>query len=35
MFNKKWDEVLKDEVKQPYFKELGRFIKEELNRQEV
>lgn len=29
MFNKKWDEVLKDEVKQPYFKELGKFVKNE------
>ena len=27
MINKKWDEILKDEFKKPYFKELGVFIK--------
>lgn len=31
MINKKWDEILKDEFKKPYFKELGVFIKNEYN----
>ncbi len=29
MVNKKWDEVLKDDFKAPYFKELGIFVKNE------
>lgn len=29
MFNKKWDEVLIEETKKPYFKELGTFVKNE------
>ena len=29
MINKKWDIVLKDEFKKPYFKELGIFVKNE------
>ena len=31
MINKKWDEILKDEFKKPYFKEWGVFIKNEYN----
>ncbi len=31
MINKKWDEVLKDEMKKPYFRELGIFVKNEYN----
>lgn len=31
MINKKWDEVLKDEMKKPYFKKLGIFVKNEYN----
>lgn len=31
MINKKWDEVLKEEVKKPYFKQLGIFVKNEYN----
>ena len=29
MINKKWDEVLKEELKKPYFKDLGIFVKNE------
>lgn len=29
MINKKWDIVLKDEIKKPYFRTLGTFVKEE------
>ena len=29
MFNKKWDIVLKDEVKKDYFRKLGTFVKQE------
>ena len=29
MINKKWDEILKDEIKKDYFKKLGVFIKNE------
>lgn len=29
MINKKWDEVLKDEVNKPYFRDLGTFVKNE------
>ncbi len=29
MINTKWDEVLKDEIKKPYFKDLGVFVKKE------
>ena len=29
MINKKWDVVLKDEMKKPYFKDLGIFVKSE------
>ncbi len=32
MINKKWDEVLKEELQKPYFKELGIFIKNEYNK---
>ena len=32
MINKKWDEVLKDEINKPYFKQLGVFIKSEYNK---
>lgn len=32
MINKKWDEVLKEEMKKPYFKELGIFVKNEYNK---
>lgn len=31
MINKKWDEVLKDEMKKPYFRKLGIFVKNEYN----
>ena len=31
MINKKWDELLKDEFKKPYFKKLGIFVKNEYN----
>lgn len=31
MINKKWDEVLKDEMKKPYFRNLGIFVKNEYN----
>ncbi len=32
MINKKWDEVLKEEMQKPYFKELGVFVKNEYNK---
>lgn len=32
MINKKWDVILKDEFKKPYFKKLGIFIKDEYNK---
>lgn len=32
MINKKWDEILKDEMSKPYFKELGLFVKNEYNK---
>lgn len=35
MINKKWDEVLKDEMKKEYFKRLGIFIKNEYNNKTV
>lgn len=31
-FNKKWDEILDSELKKPYFKELGIFIKDEYKK---
>ena len=31
MINKKWDKVLKDEMKKPYFRKLGIFVKNEYN----
>lgn len=35
MINKKWDEILDDEMKKEYFKQLGIFIKNEYRRQRV
>lgn len=35
MINKKWDEVLKEEMDKPYFKKLGVFIKEEYQNKTV
>ena len=32
MINKKWDEVLKEEMQKPYFKELGVFVRNEYNK---
>ena len=32
MINKKWDELLKDEFKKPYFKQLGVFVKNEYGK---
>lgn len=32
MINKKWDEVLKEEMQKPYFKELGVFVRDEYNK---
>lgn len=32
MINKKWDIVLKDELKKPYFKDLGIFVKNEYSK---
>ena len=29
MINKKWDEILKDEYKKDYFRDLGIFVKKE------
>lgn len=35
MINKKWDIVLKEEMKKPYFKELGIFVKNEYGKKIV
>lgn len=35
MINKKWDEVLKEEYKKPYFHDLGIFVKEEYQRKTI
>ena len=35
MINKKWDELLKDEFKKPYFKQLGVFVKNEYGKKTV
>ena len=35
MFNKKWDIILKDEVKKDYFRELGKFVKEEYKNKTI
>ena len=35
MINKKWDIVLKDELKKDYFKELGKFVKTEYKNKTV
>lgn len=35
MINKKWDEVLKEEMKKPYFKDLGIFVKSEYNKKTI
>ena len=35
MINKKWDELLKDEFKKPYFKKLGIFVKNEYGKKIV
>ena len=35
MINKKWDEILKDEFKKPYFKKLGVFVKNEYGKKTV
>jgi len=35
MINKKWDEVLKDEMKKPYFRELGVFVKNEYGKKTI
>ena len=35
MINKKWDILLKDEMKKDYFKELGIFVKNEYNKKTV
>jgi len=35
MINKKWDEVLKDEMQKDYFKRLGIFVKNEYNSKTV
>ncbi len=35
MINKKWDEVLKDEMKKPYFRDLGVFIKNEYGHKTI
>lgn len=35
MINKKWDEVLKDEMKKPYFKDLGIFVKSEYHKKTI
>ena len=35
MINKKWDIVLKDEMRKPYFKELGIFVKNEYGHKTV
>ncbi|MBR3229869.1 MAG: uracil-DNA glycosylase [Bacilli bacterium] len=35
MINKKWDIILKDELKKPYFKNLGIFVKDEYQKKIV
>ena len=35
MINKKWDIILKDEIKKPYFKKLGVFVKNEYGKKIV
>ena len=35
MINKKWDEVLSNEIKKDYFKKLGIFVKNEYNKKEI
>ncbi len=35
MVNKKWDEVLKDEMKKPYFRQLGIFVKNEYGKKTI
>ena len=35
MINKKWDIVLKDEIKKPYFRDLGVFVKNEYGKKIV
>lgn len=35
MINKKWDEVLKEEVKKDYFKKLGIFVKNEYKKKTI
>ena len=35
MINKKWDELLKEEFKKPYFKQLGVFVKNEYGKKTV
>ena len=35
MINKKWDEVLKEEIKKPYFRDLGVFIKNEYGHKTI
>ena len=35
MINKKWDIILKDELKKPYFKKLGLFVKSEYGKKIV
>lgn len=35
MINNKWDEVLKDEIKKPYFKQLGLFIKDQYKKNTI
>lgn len=35
MINKKWDIVLKDEMKKPYFRDLGIFVKNEYSKKTI
>ena len=35
MINKKWDEVLKEEIKKDYFKKLGIFVKNEYKNKTI
>lgn len=35
MINKKWDEVLKDEMKKDYFRKLGLFVKSEYDKKTI
>ena len=35
MINKKWDQVLEDEFKAPYFRKLGVFVKNEYNNRTI